>query len=50
MLFEIVYHGEAPQTEVGAFMERFDLNGDGAISYDEFITVIGELKAESHAK
>jgi len=49
-LLSDVYDGEIPQYEVKAFLEFFDSNKDGRISWDEFEKGLGSVSSASAGK
>jgi Ca2+-binding EF-hand superfamily protein len=50
-LLKDVYNGKpAPSFEVKAFMEFFDANGDGKISWNEFKDSLGDMSEQKAAK
>ena len=49
-LFDDVYEGKAPQVEINAFIQFFDQNNDGKISWEEFETGLGAAVANQRDK
>lgn len=49
-LFDDVYEGKAPQVEINAFLQFFDQNNDGRISWEEFETGLGAAVATQRDK
>lgn len=49
-LLRDVYNGEPPAYEVKAFMDFFDTNGDGKISWGEFEKGLGDMSENDAAK
>merc|ERR1719291_46070 len=46
-LFNKIYEGKPPPYEVASFIQLFDANEDGRISYDEFLTALGYTPSSS---
>lgn len=49
-LFDDVYGGKAPQVEIDAFMQFFDQNNDGKVSWEEFEKGLGSAVATQRDK
>ena len=49
-LFDDAYGGKAPQMEIDAFMQFFDQNNDGKISWEEFEKGLGAAAATQQDK
>jgi hypothetical protein len=49
-LFDDVYEGKAPQVEINAFLQFFDQNNDGKISWKEFENGLGAAVATQRDK
>lgn len=49
-LFDDVYEGKAPQVEINAFLQFFDQNNDGKISWEEFERGLGAAEATQRDK
>ena len=49
-LFDDVYGGKAPPVEIKAFLQFFDQNNDGKISWEEFETGLGAAVATQRDK
>jgi len=47
-LFDVVYDGKTPAFEVDAFMEFFDSNNDGKVSWEEFERGLGSAMAQQN--
>ena len=51
LLLRETYGGIAPlQEEIEVFMEKFDLNKDGKVSWEEFVSALQSLKEEVKPK